>query len=710
MRITSLKLHGFKSFVDPTELIIEPGLTGVVGPNGCGKSNLLEALRWAMGESSHKSMRAAAMDDVIFSGTTSRPPRNMAEVAMVLDNAERLAPDAFNDSETIEISRRIEREAGSNYRVNGRDVRARDIRLLFEDASTGARSPALVRQGQIGDIVNAKPEARRRILEDAAGTAGLYTRRHEAELKLNAAEANLARIDDVIGGLTSQIETLKRQARQARRYHSLSSDIRQAEALFLFICWQEAETGNLQASAVLTSAIQNHSETTRYEAVAIKNEAAAAEAIEPLQIAEAAKSAELTRHAVSLEHFDAETAFIQKQAQDLKLRQAQVRSDLARENEIKSEAEDNLQKVVSELTELHAEQSGADEHLATSKTACEQAQQTSTEREGTLATAVNDLSHHDAHISTLKKQLSEFVSSADALRLEITQATEKLATLAATKSASADLQALRERTQATEDRVARLTREIQDGEEALQSLDEAVSKAQTHANNVSQKRVAIATEITTLSNLLKARRGSDRKAGNKADKPNEAEHLLDLMQVKPGFERALAAAFGADLEATLDTSDPLHWRHLAAVEAQTVGLEHHLPQVKTTLADKVQGPDAVMHRLQQTGIVKREDGTRLQDHLLPGQQLVSKEGDLWRWDGLVASRDQETPAARLLAQRNRLEALHDEQRDIDEAHSSVQEQLAHAVSQQRQAQATRQERSQQLATLNSSVSQDRRAL
>src|SRR6476646_9416901 len=237
MKITRLRLLGFKSFVEPTELVIEPGLTGVVGPNGCGKSNLLEALRWVMGETSHKSMRAAAMDDVIFSGTSTRPERSNAEVTMFLDNSARQAPAEFNDSETIEITRRIEREAGSAYRINGREVRARDVKVLFEDAATGARSPALVRQGQIGELVNAKPEQRRRILEDAAGIAGLHTRRHEAELRLRAAEGNLARLNNILGQLNSQIESLKRQARAARRYKEVSAEIRKLEAIVFYLQW-----------------------------------------------------------------------------------------------------------------------------------------------------------------------------------------------------------------------------------------------------------------------------------------------------------------------------------------------------------------------------------------------------------------------------------------------------------------------------------------
>src|SRR5436190_2932220 len=205
MHINRLRLLGFKSFVEPAELLIEKGLTGVVGPNGCGKSNLLEALRWVMGETSHKSMRAASMDDVIFSGTSTRPGRNMAEVTIFIDNSARQAPAEFNSHDVLEVTRRIEREMGSAYRVNSKETRARDIKILFEDAATGARSPALVRQGQIAEIVNAKPEQRRRILEDAAGIAGLHSRRHEAELRLKATEANLARLTDVLGQLNSQV-------------------------------------------------------------------------------------------------------------------------------------------------------------------------------------------------------------------------------------------------------------------------------------------------------------------------------------------------------------------------------------------------------------------------------------------------------------------------------------------------------------------------
>ncbi len=208
MRIRMLKLSGFKSFVEPAELRIEEGLTGVVGPNGCGKSNLLEAIRWVMGENSPKSMRSGGMEDVIFGGTAQRPPRDFAEVVLLAEDGEQ---------EDLEVARRIERGAGSAYRVNGRDVRAKDVGLVFADAATGAHRPALVSQGKIAAVIAAKPGERRAMLEEAAGIAGLHVRRRDAESKLKQTGTNLARLEELMAGLDAQIGSLKRQGTQAER-------------------------------------------------------------------------------------------------------------------------------------------------------------------------------------------------------------------------------------------------------------------------------------------------------------------------------------------------------------------------------------------------------------------------------------------------------------------------------------------------------------
>ncbi|MBF9036865.1 AAA family ATPase, partial [Rhodobacterales bacterium HKCCE2091] len=254
MRFTKLRLNGFKSFVDPTDLVIAEGLTGVVGPNGCGKSNLLEALRWVMGENRPTAMRGGGMEDVIFAGTATRGARNFAEVALHVDNSERLAPATFNDADSLDIVRRITRDAGSAYKVAGKDVRARDVQMLFADASTGAQSPALVRQGQISELINAKPKNRRRILEEAAGISGLYQRRHEAELKLNGAEQNLTRVDDVLESLAAQLATLARQAKQAQRYREIGAELRRAEGLLLYLRWREADAARTTSEVALSEA------------------------------------------------------------------------------------------------------------------------------------------------------------------------------------------------------------------------------------------------------------------------------------------------------------------------------------------------------------------------------------------------------------------------------------------------------------------------
>ena len=242
MHVTKLRVAGFKSFVEPTELHIERGLTGIVGPNGCGKSNLVEALRWVMGETAPRQVRGGGMEDVIFGGTSRRPAHAIAEATLSLDNSDRTAPPGFEDAAEIEVTRRIERGEGSAYTVNGDEVRARDVHILFADAATGAHSSALVGQGRIGDIIGAKPAQRRALLEEAAGITGLHARRHEAELKLRAAETNLERLQDVIGTLEAQLRDLERQARHAKRYRRLSERIRETEAALLLVRWMAART------------------------------------------------------------------------------------------------------------------------------------------------------------------------------------------------------------------------------------------------------------------------------------------------------------------------------------------------------------------------------------------------------------------------------------------------------------------------------------
>ncbi|HEX8807452.1 MAG TPA: AAA family ATPase, partial [Xanthobacteraceae bacterium] len=348
MKLTRLRLIGFKSFVEPTDFAIEPGLTGVVGPNGCGKSNLVEAVRWVMGEASYKAMRAAEMDDVIFSGNTERPSRNHAEVSVLVDNADRKAPASFNEFETLEVSRRIMREHGSTFRVNGREVRARDVAMLFADASTGSRSPALVHQGRIGEIIQARPDQRRRVLEEAAGISGLHARRHEAELRLKAAEQNLARVDDVIGQLAGQMATLKSQARQAVRYRNISSQVRRTEALLFHLRWTSARGEVEDTRHGKDEAIRVVAARTGEQAQASTRQAQTAAALPALRETEAKAAAALQRLIIARETLEREEARAKERIAELDRRIEQFAADLARERALAADAEAALGRLDAE--------------------------------------------------------------------------------------------------------------------------------------------------------------------------------------------------------------------------------------------------------------------------------------------------------------------------------------------------------------------------
>ena len=358
MKLTRLRIAGFKTFVEPTDFLIEPGLTGVVGPNGCGKSNLVEALRWVMGENSHKNMRASGMDDVIFSGSGNRPARNSAEVMLTLENDDRSAPAAFNDSDILEVARRIEREEGSAYRINGREVRARDVQILFADAATGARSPSLVRQGQISELIAAKPQARRRILEDAAGIAGLHARRHEAELRLKAAEDNLLRVEDVLREIEAQIDSLKKQGRQANRYKNLSAEIRRLEALQYAIALAEAREQAASAERQAQDDFKAVADCTEEQARAATAQAVAAHALPALREAEAAAAAALQRLVHARNDLESEERRSRERLAELERHIADLDRDLAREAAQRADAEATIARLTAEEAEIAGSDAG----------------------------------------------------------------------------------------------------------------------------------------------------------------------------------------------------------------------------------------------------------------------------------------------------------------------------------------------------------------
>jgi chromosome segregation protein len=642
LRFTRLKLTGFKSFVDPTELLIQDGLTGVVGPNGCGKSNLLEALRWVMGENRPTAMRGGGMEDVIFAGAATRPARNFAEVSLTLDNSERLAPSGFNESDVLDIVRRITRDVGSAYKVLGKDVRARDVQMLFADASTGAHSPALVRQGQISELINAKPKNRRRILEEAAGISGLYQRRHEAELKLKSAEANLLRVDDVIEQLSNQLAQLMRQAKQAARYREIGESLRHAEGLLLFQRWQEADHARLSAEQQLKERILAASQSEAEVRMSTNAREAAEEAMPPLREEEAVASAILQRLNVQRDSLNEQEAQAKERILTLQNRIEQLVQDTERETGLNKDAGETIERLEWEARELAKATEGQDEKLASAQTAAQDAAGVLQDREAQLSEKTEDVArlaarHQSAQrlFDDMKKMVERSEASAVTARQSAEEAEEKLSHVA---------QLFEEAKTRSETAVAAAA----EAEQALAKIEQARSETQSREADARAERSeaegetnAIRAEVTALAKLV------ERDTA-------EGGQIIDRLQVEKGFEKALGAALADDLRAPeVDVDGPTGWAMLPAY-----GQDQQLPDGVTALSQHVSVPDVLGRRMGQIGLVDADDGNRLQPLLKPGQRLVSTEGDVWRWDGFRAwAEDAPSSAALRLQQLNRLEEL-----------------------------------------------------
>jgi chromosome segregation protein len=640
MKLTRLRLIGFKSFVEPTDFEIEPGLTGVVGPNGCGKSNLVEAVRWVMGETSYKAMRAGEMDDVIFSGNAGRPARNHAEVMVSIDNGDRRAPASFNEFDALEVSRRIMREHGSTFRVNGKEVRARDVSMLFADASTGSRSPALVHQGRIGEIIQARPEARRRVLEEAAGIAGLHARRHEAELRLKAAEANLARAEDVIGQLAAQIAGLKTQARQAVRYRNISGQVRRTEALLFHLRWVGAGTEVAETERAKNEAVRVVAERTSGQLQASTRQAEVSAVLPGFREAEAKAAAALQRLLIARETLEREEARAKERIGELDRRIAQYASDLGRERALAADAEAALARLDAEETALKlaaqdndARLAGVNQRVAAANAALSVSEKSFSDLTGALA----DLT---ARRNQLQAALAEHEQRAARLEAELVNID---AGLAATDAGAPDLAALATALAGTQSALAKAEQAAHTAEAAHKQAREVIDAARAPLALAERGVQRLETEAKTIGKLLAV------------ESKNLWPPVMDALTVSEGYEKALGAALGDDLDAPVDQTAPMRWAGVTADPS-----DPSLPEGVSALSHYVKAPAELARRLAQIGVVERADGSRLTGMLKPGQRLVSHEGDLWRWDGFVVAAHAPTGAARRLAERGRLLAIEGE--------------------------------------------------
>ena len=640
MQFTKLRLAGFKSFVEPTELIIDEGLTGVVGPNGCGKSNLLEALRWVMGENSYKSMRGEAMDDVIFNGTANRPKRNNAEVTVFLDNQKRTAPAGFNDEDDLEISRRIVRESGSAYSINKKDARARDIQLLFADASTGSRSPALVRQGQISELISAKPQSRRRILEEAAGITGLHTRRHEAELKLKATETNLTRVDDVVGQLEQQLANLKRQARQATRYKNITNEIKRLEASSLYIAWHESRDAVELAESELSSVTRLLGQHTQAASVAAREAMAVNEQLPKLRDEATVRAAVLQRLITERDNLEAEERRANERQDQLHNLLQQTADDLGREAELINDAESVYHRLDEEERTLKAnDEDNAKHHikaLAELQATAEALRQSQEEFDEKTNIKSQLIAKRDA----LSRSLDDIKQRLSRVQNELSEVTTKYDALNLTVNAASNLDKFARDVEGAQETLDKSSQALETAEADVNAARENERLARQDYDQTRREADNLSTEVRTLIKLLKVSDGEFWPP------------LIDSMKVKTGYEIALGAALGDDLDAPTDANAPMYWSELGSENITAV-----LPDSVISLAEFVDAPASLHRRLSQIGVVDAKDGERLSKRLAPGQRLVSTEGDLWRWDGLIAKANAPTAAAIRLAERNRLAEL-----------------------------------------------------
>jgi len=684
MQFDRLRLVGFKSFVDLTELAIAPGLTGIVGPNGCGKSNLVEALRWVMGETSAKRLRGGEMDDVIFAGSAGRPARNIAEVALAIDNSARDAPFALNDREEIEVVRRIERGAGSVYRINGREMRARDVQLLFADAASGAHSGAMVSQGRVSALIDAQPAERRLLLEEAAGTTGLHARRHETELRLNAAEDNLVRLDDVVATFETQLQTLHKQERQAQRYRRLGEHIRRAEALLFHARWCAAEA-EAQRTAAELRAIERAVGETMERALGEQRAREAAEAALPsLRGAEAAAATELQRLTRARDELEQELQRIFAARGEAERRLTQIADDLQREDQHLAEADGAITRLAEEGLALSQADAAEDPARELANDCFREATIRLAEAERALQRETETVASGEARRAALERRGREL--AARRARLEARRADaeqERRAVVAAMMPAEAATAAATALAEA-ERRVEQCRAGVVASENEM-TIRLAEEHSALEAQGLIEVRLTrLKAEAEALAALLAA-----------APKPGADPPLLSVLQVVEGFETAIGAVFEDELAAPVANGEASatasFWHSLPGIEEPAA-----LPEGVHPLTDVITAPPALARSLAYAGWVDNEEaGYRVQWTLVPGQRIVDREGRMWRWDGFTRIAPGTSPAAELLRHKTRLAVIAEEIAGEEEASRTAEQSAAAArAARQRAAEADRLKRSE----------------
>lgn len=655
MQLRHLRLSGFKSFVEPATLRIEPGLTGVVGPNGCGKSNLLEAIRWVMGETSAKSLRSGGMEDVIFAGTATRPPRDFAEVVLGGTHA---------DGEDLEVVRRIERGAGSAYRVNGRDVRAKDVALTFADAATGAHSPALVSQGKIAQVIAAKPEERRMMLEEAAGIAGLHVRRRDAEGKLRQTEANLARLEDLMAGLDSQIASLRRQAKQAEKYRALTDELRGVEARVVFARWRDAAHAAELAKQAASTADAQVTAAQLASADAQKIQHAAAQALAKAREELADRRDDASAHGHRMAALSTQLEAAEQRLADLDRQRVRLEEDRGEADRLTHDAAEALARLEKELAAgKTAFDSAESERPALARTV-ESAEAAERAAELALAKATADNAGVEAEWRVVEAEVTQASARRDRIDAETQRVASQRAALLAEGDGVEAVERARAQSQAAANTAILARAKLEQMQARKAQLQEARDAASSSLAIAKAELAGIEREHEALRRDREARiRAAEKRAGQR--------QALDEVRAAKGYERALAAVLGRDGKALLGSarnSEGRFWSGAAAPSPVADSLAVHVTECPPELAARL----ALVH------VAEADDGRAL----APGEWLVTRDGALRRWDGFVARGEGAVEAARLEAENRfadlaaQLPALREAVADLQTAHDSAASELA----------------------------------
>ena len=638
MKFTRLKITGFKSFVDTTVLDIKPGLTGLVGPNGCGKSNIVEAMKWNMGEAGPSRLRAGEMNDIIFAGTKGRPSRNSAEVTLTIENNNEELLQAYTDSSEIEVSRKIEKDDGSTYQINNKEVRQRDVQILYADIAIGSRSNAIVDQGQVSKIINSKPQERRQILEEAAGISGIHARKHETELKLKSTETNLDKLEEIITNDVSRLKELSRQSNQAKRYKTISENIRKLEATILYQRWNSNKEKIEINKKQLESCTENVNQITRKIASVslqqqnIENDLPAlreenqkySNILNKLKVEydilikeEESISLEKAKQKDTIKNLIAEIFNEEKLFKELDIQYKELTSNI---NTIKINTTDiNINELKENLENLKKEEAYNSEKL--------------TESERALAYNTSQIENLQNEIVKLKLQKEETKNSLQKNIEEI----KNLNTISKENNEK----------DVFLNKIDILKKKLKDEDSkeisTLKKLDIIVKKIKNLNEKIDQKKIVLQNKLRSIDQY-----NASKDILTKLFESDEKNIVINYLKFPNGFEKAIEAALGHGLKASLEKSS-IEWRNIDQQSLKS------LPEGIKSLSDYTKGVPEVLNILKLTGLVDTsEQGDLLQHKLIPGQQLVTKNGGLWRWDGYTHTENAKTPANQILQNKTNL--------------------------------------------------------